>query len=172
MSSWILRLHQYDRRLFVATVGRRRPLLSPLMRLVTRAGDPHMIVAGAIALAAGIVPGTGGAGVTAAGALVVSHILSQLIKRTISRPRPRLPVGFSSLVTAPDRFSFPSGHASASLALALPIALAVGFPIALPLIAFALLVGVTRCYLGVHYPGDVVAGWGLAILSAALVTMV
>jgi hypothetical protein len=52
-------------------------------------------------------------------ALVVSHLLVQALKRTVARPRPHLGVGLDSLVAAPDRFSFPSGHAAASLSMAL-----------------------------------------------------
>src|SRR5688572_17000717 len=48
--------------------------------------------------------------------LVVSHVLVQLIKRTVGRPRPVRPE--RQLLRAPDRFSFPSGHAAAALSVA------------------------------------------------------
>lgn len=102
----------------------------------------------------------------AALSLSVSHLVVQLIKRFVCRPRPDGPVGIS----IPDRFSFPSGHATASLAVAL--AYAAAFPsITVPLIAFGLVVGWSRVALGVHYPGDVLAGQFIATLTVLAVTL-
>jgi undecaprenyl-diphosphatase len=97
--------------------------------------------------------------------LAFSFLLSQVLKRSFSRTRPSLPVGINSLIQAPDRFSFPSGHATASLAIALPMSLALTGPLAFLVLAVGMAVGLTRCYLGVHYPGDVLAGWSLAVIS-------
>jgi undecaprenyl-diphosphatase len=72
-------------------------------------------------------------------------------------------VGVVSLIQAPDRFSFPSGHSAAALAVALALGTFLPLPAALLLIAVGLLVGVSRSYLGVHYPGDVLAGWLLGM---------
>lgn len=122
-----------------------------------------------VALAAGVaaLPGAAleGAGGRALFALVVSHLAVQALKRSIGRPRPRLPVGIGFLCEAPDRFSFPSGHSAASLSVALPIGVAVCGPVGLIVVLAGLTVGVSRAYLGVHYPGDVAAGWGLALLA-------
>jgi undecaprenyl-diphosphatase len=91
----------------------------------------------------------------------------QLLKRTVSRARPRMPEGFAALVQPPDRFSFPSGHAASSLSVALALALVLPGAAAGPLLGLAAVVGMSRCYLGVHYPGDVLAGWTLALLGTA-----
>jgi IscR-regulated protein YhgI len=105
--------------------------------------------------------------VRAAFALVASHAVVQLPKRTITRARPRMPEGFAALVQPPDRFSFPSGHAASSLSVALAVAADLPSPAAAALAALAMLVGISRCYLGVHYPRDVIAGWLLARSSAS-----
>jgi undecaprenyl-diphosphatase len=100
--------------------------------------------------------------------LIVSHLIVQLVKRTVNRPRPSLREATASLVPEPDRFSFPSGHACAAMAVCLAYAMA--FPtFALPLVLLAMLVGASRVFLGVHYPGDVVIGQIIAIVTAFVI---
>lgn len=174
MSGWILRIGAFDRRLLRALTQRRRPSLTLFMRVVTRFGDPIILVVIAAWLLFLSGPALDVAGEQAALALVLSHCVSQLLKRAISRDRPRLPVGLPSLIEPPDRFSFPSGHASATLSIGLPLVLVLPVLIGIPLLVLALLIGVSRCYLGVHYPGDVFMGWGLAlaaVLASGVVLM-
>jgi undecaprenyl-diphosphatase len=97
--------------------------------------------------------------------LVCSHLIVQLVKRTVSRPRPSRAIDCVTLVKEPDRFSFPSGDSAAAMAVAIGYAMA--FPaLALPLTGAALLVGASRVFLGLHYPGDVLVGQLIAVLTA------
>ncbi|HWB41603.1 MAG TPA: phosphatase PAP2 family protein [Gemmatimonadales bacterium] len=106
------------------------------------------------------------AGELALATLVVSHLLVQLVKRTVGRGRPAGACRLSATVREPDRFSFPSGHATASLAVALSYAAV--FPAwAGPLLLLALLAGFSRVRLAVHYPSDVLAGQVIALGAAA-----
>jgi undecaprenyl-diphosphatase len=172
MTTWIVRLHHHDERALHALVLRRRPPLDRAMHAVTHLGDAAFTISVTVLLMAGALPGLQQAGGRAAFALVSSHAVVQMLKRTVSRARPRMPEGFAALVQPPDRFSFPSGHAASSLSVALALAMVLPGPAAGALLALAALVGMSRCYLGVHYPGDVIAGWTLAAIGMAAATMI
>jgi undecaprenyl-diphosphatase len=98
--------------------------------------------------------------------LTLSHLIVQLVKRTVVRARPSMRYRHTGLVRDPDRFSFPSGHATASMAVALSYG-AVFPDWAVPLAALAALVGFSRIRLGVHYPSDVLIGQFIAGATAA-----
>ncbi len=94
--------------------------------------------------------------------------LYKLIKNLVKRERPfmKLP-DIINKVVPPDKFSFPSGHTAGASIMA--VLLSHLFPvITLPLYAWVSLVGYSRVYLGVHYPSDILAGFGLGWVSANL----
>lgn len=96
--------------------------------------------------------------------LIASHLIVQVVKRTVGRPRPSRSMASTALVIEPDRFSFPSGHAAAAMSVAFVYATA--YPsLALPLVLLAGAVGMSRVFLGVHYPGDVLIGQIIAVLT-------
>jgi undecaprenyl-diphosphatase len=170
MSGFIGLLRRHDERVLHYVVSRRVRALDLLMRTITHAADP--LPATAIGVLLALLPTTAHWGRRGLFALAVSHIWVQILKRWCSRPRPVLPPGIDSLVHAPDRFSFPSGHAAAGMSIALALMALVPFPITLTVVGLALLVGISRSYLGVHYPGDVLAGWLLANLAFLLARIV
>ena len=101
----------------------------------------------------------------ATGAVAGTYAANTALKLVVRRVRPELP-GLPPLTSTPTRFSFPSAHSSTSFAGALAYSRA-GFPAA-PLYALAVGLALSRLYLGVHYPSDVLAGalLGLAIAEA------
>jgi membrane-associated phospholipid phosphatase len=101
-------------------------------------------------------------------ALAGSALLNMAAKQSFARTRPSL---WESI--APEgTFSFPSGHAMGSMTLAWVCVLLAWrtrwrWPVTISAIAFTLLVGLSRIYLGVHYPSDILAGWTAASVWAA-----
>jgi membrane-associated phospholipid phosphatase len=96
--------------------------------------------------------------------------LNLILKLIFERARPDL---WHQLVTETS-FSFPSGHAMASAALAFCIAVVFWrsryrVPVLITALMYVFLIGFSRLYLGVHYPSDVLAGW---LMSAAWVLTV
>jgi membrane-associated phospholipid phosphatase len=89
------------------------------------------------------------------GVVGASYALNTAIKFVVRRPRPELP-GLAPLTPVVTGLSFPSAHATTSFAAArvyggslLPAA---------PLYAVAVVIALSRIYLGVHYPSDILAG--------------
>jgi len=108
------------------------------------------------------------AAVQAAWALTLSHLIVQVLKRRVERERPTERIRVHAHVKLPDRFSFPSGHATAVMSVAF-IHAATFHSLEWPLLALAVLVGLSRVRLGVHYPGDVLVGQVIAIATGVAV---
>lgn len=112
-------------------------------------------------------PAVGRAFLTAAAvAFSIELPIYKIVKQTVKRDRPcEILPGVQGRVKPGDRFSFPSGHTAASFLVA--TLLGHSYPLLYPLAgAWALAVGLSRIYLGVHYPTDVMAGMCLGTLSA------
>ena len=159
----LVRMAHHDERALRALLLRRHRWADAALGLITHLGGATVTIAVAVVLT--FVPTLSRAGMLGAVALGVSFGLTQLVKRFVSRPRPQMPPGLETLVRTPDRFSFPSGHSAAALSVGLPIALAIGGAWGWVILGLALSVGFSRAYLGVHYPGDVLAGWLLALVG-------
>jgi undecaprenyl-diphosphatase len=110
-------------------------------------------------------------------ATLSGRLLNELLKALFDRPRPAAALWLTH-VQSP---SFPSGHAMDSAVVYLTLAAMLARlvkPLALKLCVLGLaallsfLVGVSRVYLGVHYPTDVLAGWTAGLAWAVLCWLV
>jgi membrane-associated phospholipid phosphatase len=91
--------------------------------------------------------------------------LNYAVKIAVRRDRPRLR-RLPPLASAPSELSFPSAHATASLAAATAMG-RVSPRARVPLYALAGAMCLTRPYLGMHYPSDVLAGAALGVAIGA-----
>ncbi|MCY0096241.1 phosphatase PAP2 family protein [Hoeflea ulvae] len=114
-----------------------------------------------------------GAAVYAVLAVGSGALLSQTLKQYYGRPRPDLVDHMDTVHT----MSFPSGHAMVTTVAYLTLAsLVIGFLtdrrariyVLAVAVFVAVIVGVSRVYLGVHWPSDVAAGWALGAAWASL----
>lgn len=91
----------------------------------------------------------------------------KIIKKWAKRFRPyEVHKNIKNRIMPSDRFSLPSGHTAAAWVIAILLGLHFPFLI-IPVSAWAILVGISRVYLGVHYPTDILAGIFLGAVSAA-----
>jgi glycosyltransferase 2 family protein len=92
--------------------------------------------------------------------------VAQVLKRVVDRPRPYDADGATRLVALPAGTSWPSGHPAVAAAVAAVLAPRLG-PVALgTAVTLTGFVGLSRVYVGVHYPADVVAGTAVGLLVA------
>lgn len=101
-------------------------------------------------------------------ALGGSALLNMAAKQSFARARPSLWESIAPETT----FSFPSGHAMGSMTLAWVCMLLAWrtrwrWPVTIVAVVFTVLVGLSRIYLGVHFPSDILAGWTAASVWAA-----
>lgn len=153
----------YDHKFFSWCQQRRhRELLIFLSRYISRSADGHFYVL--IGICAYL---QGQFDLLKLGVMCfcIERIIYAVIKKHVKRNRPPEAIpGFKSIIQASDQFSFPSGHTSAAFLMSVTMALF--FPwTAWFFFPWAVCVGASRVLLGVHFPGDTLAG---AIMGSSI----
>lgn len=98
------------------------------------------------------------AGIQGCIALVSSHIPVAVMKRTYPRLRPYLVFPDTNTCKNPLKdHSFPSGHTTAIFSIVVPF-ICLNPSLGFVLLPLAFIVGLSRIYLGLHYPSDCLAG--------------
>lgn len=152
-------LQQADLRLFAWLFrGGKRYLLITPARAVSHSGDGYLHVLIPLLLIIMGIDRVGELVLVLALALMMERTLYWVLKNALRRRRPEQYVpGFRSFIIASDQFSFPSGHTSAAFLLVTGLCIVYGGP-ATPMLVWASAVGLSRILLGVHFPGDILAG--------------
>lgn len=163
----------FDVSLMAAARDLHAAWLTPLMQAVSHVGSTWGIAAlSALLVAALLRRGERRTALVLVLAVLGAALVVVLTKLAFGRPRPEL----FAWLDHPGGKSFPSGHALSGI-LFFPLAAAITRQtFAWPRwtvgaeLAFGVLVGLSRPYLGVHWPTDVLAGFalGLALLLVAL----
>ena len=147
----------------------RTDMLTPFMKIVTFLGNGgwFWILCAVVLLA---VPKTRKTGYAAVLSLIFGVIVTNLLlKNIVARPRPFAEIeALIPLIAKPTDFSFPSGHTTASFAVALVMLRMLPKKIGIPAVVLAALVAFSRLYLGVHYPTDVLTGFVVALVGSSL----
>ena len=152
---WLLTLHT--------------PFLDKIMVFITRLGDAGIIWI-VLSIVLLLIPKTRKSGVVMVAALVVDVILCNIVlKNLVARIRPYdVNTGVHLLVAKLHDYSFPSGHTAASFASVTALYLAGEKKLWKFALVLACLIAISRLYLYVHYPTDVLGGILFGVISGYL----
>lgn len=138
--------------------------LTPVMRVITSLGNGGAFWI-ALTVALLIFKRTRKTGVYCAAAMVLTLLVVNVaIKPLVARTRPyELIEGLQILVARPSDYSFPSGHSANSLSCAWTLFRLTPKKYGAPALALAVLIALSRLYVGVHFPTDVLVGAAIGI---------
>ena len=148
----------------------RADWMNGFWRLITSLGDDGLfwIGLGLVMLVFKKYRIAGGAGLLS---MALNYLVTNMtLKNLVARPRPYTVLeDLTILVEKPGEFSFPSGHSSCSFAFAFAIYLLLPKKYGVPAMVLATLIALSRLYVGVHYPTDILGGFAVGIFCGLAV---
>jgi undecaprenyl-diphosphatase len=145
-------------------------VLTPVSHLLLPASITVVVVLAVVHVVVrnrGVLPAAAGA--AAAG---LAWALAHVAKAIADRPRPYEVMAGAVLRQQPAHgTSFPSSHTAVTAAVVIALVPFLARPLAAAGIGYAVLVGWSRVYLGVHYPLDVLAGAGLGLAAGGVILL-
>ncbi|MER6125622.1 phosphatase PAP2 family protein [Streptomyces sp. NPDC001795] len=164
-------LGELDQRLFTRVATARVPGADPALTRLSRSADHGRLWLGAATGLAALGGRTARrAALRGTGSLALASLtVNTLVKWSARRPRPLLELvpQIRHLTRQPHTTSFPSGHSASAAAFATGVALeSTRYGALIAPVAAA--VAFSRVYVGVHYPGDVLAGMAIGAGAAVL----
>jgi undecaprenyl-diphosphatase len=146
------------------------PLVTPLMKLASAVGASGLVFVG-IAFWVALARRRLAPAVAVLAAVFVSQVLSTLMKHAVGRARPSLThADVHPLVPLPNSSSMPSGHAWIAFAAATVLWVIIPARRAW-IVGLAALIALSRVYLGVHYPSDILVGAAGGVATGLLVLL-
>lgn len=145
----------------------RCPLLDPIMKGITHLGD-----GGAVWIVMTLVllcfRKTRKIGVACAISMILGLLVTNLVlKNWVARIRPYEVIeGLTILIKTPHDWSFPSGHTTNAFAAALVIFTVTPRKYGVPALILAAMIALSRIYVGVHYPTDILGGIAVGCCAA------
>lgn len=152
----------------------RSPFLNGLMKLFSFLGSEVLIAGATFVLVVSLFKKHKHEAFFLSSVVIATSLVNSILKNWIQRDRPQ----YFPLVME-NGYSFPSGHAMNSFVFYVTLAYLffyftknrkLSFLVLFMAIAIVIMIGVSRIYLGVHYPSDVIAGYlgGLGLFMVFL----
>jgi membrane-associated phospholipid phosphatase len=175
---WNRETSEFDRSLSIAIHQHHSPFMDFAMRLFTTIGSLKVVVVVlALVIVSTVRRGDRRAAYSLLAVFLGSEVLNWVLKSLVGRSRPDL---FHEIATL-HTYSFPSGHAMTGAAVYGMIGAVLArehprlrWPLAVAIPTLIFLIGVSRIFLGVHWPTDVLAGWaaGMTLMLVGFAALV
>lgn len=150
----------------MAEIRANSPRMTSLVAIITALGGVHVTLGLASLMALLLLLRRApGRALLLGSTVAVERLMVEGLKDWIGRSRPSIGVDW-----LPQGLAYPSGHAANSMTAFLAVALIAVPPVhRRPAVVAALvltfLIGLSRVWLGVHWPSDVIGGWTLGLLA-------